>query len=489
MMHSFLKPLSIFIENQVDYALSIDEIKYTFETLLTTAGIPWRFCSSEKSLSCDIYFGRQLFCIKHARMYLRMGAYRRASIKRPARIRTSGSLTFLHFESPEPDQLSDIDINDRNSCIFNNDIIFSTYFLLSGWEESLIPRDGKDRHEIEALSLYQSRILHTPVVNQYAHFIRDFFSTSHQFLPPWPDGKKYALVLSHDVDYPEIIPSIEVLRYIVHNKHKTQWSKITDIWAGREHFFKFSDWINLERKYGMKSAFYFCGFKGSLLGYFFRAPDPFYDIRKKIYRDMMRILNESGWEIGVHSSYFAYCSEVQFRAEKANVEMCLGSPVFGNRHHYWHMNPDNPSDTAHLHDIIGFIYDLSISFERHSGFRRSICSPFHLYNMEKKRPTTVLQIPTTLMDDQLFGYAKISGFDSYQAHIDSLLQAVRDNRGVFVADFHDRILNDTFFPGWGGSYEYLLNRVVAENDYYCDTPVNIAKYWIDREQTLRKASA
>lgn len=482
-----LRPVRILVERYEDYPLSSSEIEYVFETLLTIAGLSWQFIPTSQSDSCDIYFGYRYVQVRNAKILIRMEANRKNGVMHPMSSDKTPSLTFLWFGQGKRYAASVVE-HANDHVVVHNDIIFTAYYLLSGWEEKFIRRDKKDRHDIRDIFLYQNDLLHTPMVNQYARLFQSGFSSTHSFLPLWPGGKQYALALTHDVDYPEIIPCIEAFRYIVHNKGRSRFSKICDILTRKEHFFKFRDWLDLEKKCGMKSAFYFCGCKSSLLRYAFIAPDPFYDVREKHFRDVMHMIDDNGCEVGMHSSYFAYRSEQQFREEKANVEDSFGKAVYGNRHHYWHMNPDNPSETAQLHRRIGLLYDSSICFEKHSGFRRGICVPFHLYDGERGEWVDTIQLPTILMDNHLFGYCRNSRFDSYQDHVSSLLKAVRTCNGIFVVDYHVRVLNDTLFPDWGRSYEFLLDSIIAEKDCYNDTPVNIVRHWMSREKILREAS-
>ena len=202
----------------------------------------------------------------------------------------------------------------------------------------------------------------------------------------------------------------------------------------------------------------------------------------------MNYLVQNGFEVGMHSSYLAYQSASRFRTEKIAVEEVLGKPVLGNSHHYWHMNPINTSKTALIHSRIGLLYDSSIAFSHRAGFRYGICSPFHLYDSVGNQRVITLELPPTLMDDHLFQYAKYSYFGKYQFEIDALLDSVRKHGGIFVADYHVRGLNDTFFPGWGESYKYLLSKINESNDFYCDTALDIAKYWLDREKTIHEES-
>ena len=81
-------------------------------------------------------------------------------------------------------------------------------------------------------------------------------------------------------------------------------------------------------------------------------------------------------------------------------------------------------------------------------------------------------------------FTTMSHFKKYGSHIDSLLDSVKKYEGVFCADYHVRGLNTTFYPKWGESYKYLLNEICMSNDFYSNTPINIAKYWLSREQKI-----
>lgn len=369
-----------------------------------------------------------------------------------------------------------------------NDVLFSSYFLLTGWEEKFLRLDRWDRHDVEDSFLYKERLLHLPVINQYASFLHRIFGASHHPAPLWPSNRRYAVCLTHDVDYPEMIPWIEGLRYLAKYKMKSELCKELGILAGKESFWKFKEWMDWEKSCGMRSAMYFCGLKGGLLRYFLKAPDPFYDVKTSRFKEILNELSQNGFEVGLHSSYLAYHSLDQFRLEKARVEEILGKKIYGNRHHYMHLNPNDPSETALMHHQIGFLYDSSIGFLKRAGFRRGICSPFHLYDSKRHQIVPTLELPTTLMDDHLFGRIKYSYFDHYRSEIDALLTSVKEYGGIFVADYHIRGLNPTFFPGWKESYAYLLKKIQEMNDYYCDIPLNIAWYWKEREEQIRKES-
>jgi hypothetical protein len=478
-----MKPVKIIIEKPLEGSLTISEIKYTFRTLLSIAGLPFHFIEAEKERT-DIYYGKS--CSGGDGLFIETADVRKENIRRPIKAVRENNHVFLLFTNRQrKDNL--LIGNKNNTCIWN-DIILSSFYLLSGWEERFIDRDKKDRHIVQDSFLYQEKLLHRPIVNQYSTILRDFFTASHNPIPLWPSNKKYAVALSHDVDYPEMIRWIEVLRYLVKHKKQSKLTTVIDILRGKENFWRFEDWVQLENRYGLKSAMYFCGSKGSLFGYFLKAPDPFYDVRQDQFKRVFDYLIRNGFEVGMHSSYLAYQSIERFLEEKKTVEKSLCEPIFGNRHHYWHMNPDNLSETAVMHDEIGLYYDSSICFAKRSGFRFGVCSPFHLYDPIRQGPVGVLELPTSLMDDHLFKYFRLSYFNEPHFEIDALINSVKEQGGLFFIDYHVRGFNETFYPKWVQSYQYILEKISEDGDVYSDTPLNVAKFWRKREEDILRES-
>lgn len=478
-----MNTLSIYIEPQEEAVPGITEVKYVFKTLLTIIGISWHFWNELRNEKVDIIYGNKP---NKARLSIKRYEHRGSMNNEPLVTSDQGT-KFLQFEKNEITK--DIVRKDKQGNIqILNDIVYSSFYILSGRQEKFIKRKKRDVHILEDSFLYRKRLLHFPLVNQWAELLLLAFKDTHKSVPQWPEGKKFAIALSHDVDYPEMIRGIEVSRYVSRNGVKSKCSDILKMIKGKESFWRFEDWMDLEKKYSLLSAFYFCGFKGNLLRYFLIAPDPFYDVMDKRFKSIMKSIIEQGFEVGMHSSFLSYKNSNQFMNEKTRVERVLNSNVYGNRHHYWHFNQDFPYETAQIHAESGLIYDTSMGFEEHSGFRRGICSPYRLYHTEKECAVDVLQLPPCLMDSQLFHYEDRNPFKDYKEHIDSLVSAVKRYAGVFVVDFHVRVLNNLCFEGWSDAYIYLLEKLSSSSDYYCDTPINIARHWLDREKLLEAES-
>lgn len=480
-----IKPVSIYIERDNTPALKVAEIKYTLKTLLTVIGIPWRFLDKIPSTGVDIHYGPRFV---KSRIFIRQyNSDRLRPLQTEPRIAKNKELIFLLFNANEsPCNIVKKD-KEGNTQILS-DIIYSSFYILTGLQEKFIQKKGWDIHILDTSFLYKNNLLHFPLVNLWAELIHSALPSSHCALQTWPNNKKFAIALTHDVDYPQMLKFVEVLRYISKHRMKCSFKTILDIISGKENFWKFDDWIEIEKRYNLRSAFYFSGFRGNLLRYFFIAPDPFYDLSNPCFREAMLKIKENGFEIGMHASYLSYQSSDEFKAEKNKVEKAADTCIYGNRHHYWHINHDAPYETAQVHTKAGLMYDSSMGFEMHSGFRRGICSPYRLYDSQEQCPTRVLQIPPVLMDSHIFHYEEMNSFSDYKEHINSLIFSVRKFSGVFTVDFHVRVLNNLFFKDWDKAYIYLLEKLCSSCEYYCDTPENLARHWLDREDLLERAS-
>jgi len=43
-------------------------------------------------------------------------------------------------------------------------------------------------------------------------------------------------------------------------------------------------------------------------------------------------------------------------------------------------------------------------------------------------------------------------------------------------DYHVRGFNETFYPKWAESYEYILKKIKEEDDFYSDTPLILLNF-------------
>lgn len=293
------------------------------------------------------------------------------------------------------------------------------------------------------------------------------------------------LVLTHDVDYPDIIRWIEALRVLRRGPRGLLLA--ASILSGRQSFWQFDRLMDLEADRGLRSAFYICPANTDLRGYLTRAPDTMYDPRSPRYREIIGRMRERGFEVGLHTSYEAWQSSQSIAQEKAVVEDVVGQAIEGNRHHYWHMDPDAPFTTLRHHAAAGFRYDSSLGFAHTAGWRCGISVPHRLLDPADETELDGLwQLPPALMDDHAFGYLDHARQSSADELADDVVAGAEEVGGVLVVNLHQRVLNEDLFPGWGRLYERVLN-VMERPGWGHATPRDLIAHWSDREDRLLRA--
>lgn len=257
---------------------------------------------------------------------------------------------------------------------------------------------------------------------------------------------------------------------------------------GKQTFWNFKEIVELEQRYNFKSTFNFSAKKGFAYTYYITNPELFYDITKQKYKILFEYLKNKGWEIGLHTSYLAYLSKDTIENERKKLMKYSQTEVLGNRHHYGHIPSTKFNRTLKLHQKAGFLYDSTLLFDRCSGFRRRICTPFRFFDEDTQQDIQTIELPTGLVDSQLFYTLKCNYYKNRERIMDELINVVREYNGVLVVDYHVRGFNSVFFPEWKQSYIELLDKITKHNDFYCDTAINLIRYWIERDKKLEALS-
>jgi hypothetical protein len=377
----------------------------------------------------------------------------------------------------------------HNSCLIcERDIIFDVFWLVTGQGEKHLSKNKQGFFSLDESQNSWKRVFQSAIASNIGTELesRIFNLGFSERIPRWPHQKKAAACFTHDVDYPEIKRLLEPVRIIMRNGFKGLHQAVSVISGAKTHW-NFKSWVEMEKDLGVRSAFYFVPRKGSVLQYALGVPDPFYDVTSKRYKDLFRYLTEEGVEIGLHSSYCAYQSEMKFFSERKILQQSSGQKIYGNRHHYWHLDPDDSESTLLLHEKSGIKYDTSLGHERYIGWRRGLSWPYFPFYQAEKRELKTLQIPTTWMDDHLFGHLQHNPGDRLET-LQSLVNKTVDHEGCFVANIHNYVFDDALYPGMRKIYFWLLKHLVEHSNFWIATPNEIADHWKKRYVSILQAS-
>lgn len=296
-----------------------------------------------------------------------------------------------------------------------------------------------------------------PIVSEY--LVKQGYTVS------FPDNKKFAICLTHDVDdiYPPLshrmLSALWCAKKLNLNGIKKQ------LYLGRHPsspYINFQEIIELERKYNAKSTFYFMS--TSLDPKRFR-----YNIED--IKDELKFINNSGWEVGLHGGYYSYNDIDAVKREKSRLENALGSEVIGYRNHYLKFQIPKTWDIL---EKCGFKYDSTYGFTNTIGFRNGMCHPFRPYNAKSGQWMGIYEIPLNVMESAMFGLADAR--KSWEL-VKELINQTELNKGVLTVLWHNNIFNCPFRKHWSELYERILHHG-REKNAWMTSAQEILKWWV-----------
>lgn len=483
-----MKPMIPTVRIAIDPALAAwrAEITYTWRTLLTGMGYSW-YEEQWQAAPVTIAYTTDPAQAPPAQIVIHACAERWTN---PALARLRGHTIQRGYTLPllEGDHEHVQPVVVHGSLHIGHDPIFAAFWLLSGYEEEQYPTLKHGYRDLTGSPMLTQGLLRRGMASAIGCWLAEILQQCG--LPPgiprWPNGAVLAATCGHDVDYPEVVRWLEPLR-IVQRQGMRGLRAARDVITGRRHHWHFHSWIALEEQIGARSAFYFVARKGSLLEYATGRPDPFYDVQAPHFRALFRELSAAGWEIGLHASYLAYTDRRIFAAERERLAVASDQPIEGNRHHYWHLHPQQPEQTLLIHEQVGFHYDASLTHNRYLGWRRSSTWPFFPWHRRLRRAIRTLQLPTGWMDDHLFGQKQFNPGER-DTLLGDLRETVSRQGGLLLVDVHDYVYDDTLFPGWAATYRSLWEDLAARGRVWFATPAAIARYWSARASHIAETS-
>jgi peptidoglycan/xylan/chitin deacetylase (PgdA/CDA1 family) len=238
----------------------------------------------------------------------------------------------------------------------------------------------------------------------------------------------------------------------------------------------FTPWIDLEKRFGFHSTFFFFGTKISrrhMRDDVYTWDDPVrYKGKRCRLREVVRDIHAQGWYLGLHSSFLSARDENLMREQKEDLENVLGSQVYSIRQHNLH---HDVSVTPLLEDRVGFQVGCTQGFNRDVGFRSGIAYPCRSYDLKEKRWLGILQIPLVLQDGALMRQDNLDLSETGAIKLGKkLIDRVKETKGVISLLWHP---NTVVQPSWWRVYEELLKYIHEQNGWGASAK-EIRDWWV-----------
>lgn len=272
------------------------------------------------------------------------------------------------------------------------------------------------------------------------------------FAPQYPGNKKFAVIISHDVDnianddidlmpvqhFGGVKSAVKMLKNEVVNSFRIKATKSNQNyipWGMRE-------FASLEKKYKIPASYYFLSLLPGEQDFTYNVND---------IAHIFESITKLGGEIGLHGGHQAYASSEKIASEKKLLENASQQNITGYRNHYLRFDK---SVTWQALSANGFFYDTTYGDAYSPGFRNGMCYPFMPYDVEKKSFIDLVEIPLVYMDCSAPKYMFLNDDNAWTLFCD-LVEKVRRLNGVFTLLWHNTFLGGTRHAFYLKAINYL----------------------------------
>jgi len=297
--------------------------------------------------------------------------------------------------------------------------------------------------------------------------------------PIWPDGKPFAVCLTHDVDLVSTHSFRQKARtraeYILNGPSVMRkarslaglgWDVAQAIKYGRklDPLHCYERWLAAEAAVGARSTFFFWpGWKAVGKHH---PSDCSYDMTDRVVFDgqrctvaeMIREIDRQGWEIGLHPSWYSFDDDEEMKRQKAALESALGKDVVSVRQHFLHYDI---RVTPRVQAEAGFKYDSTLGFNDNVGFRFGTCYPWRLYDLKAEKELPIMEVPLIIQDGAMLSPVKGMRLDEDTAfqYVVQIADTVEQVGGVLTLLWHpNAIINSPWWNLYLRSLEYLKEK-------------------------------
>jgi len=320
---------------------------------------------------------------------------------------------------------------ENGNWTLESDIIASTFFMLTRWEEAIQPnRDAHGRFSAKDSLAFKNDFLHKPIVNEYVALLWILLKKIGVEQPR--KIRNFKIVPTHDVDIPFLFPSAfrgikSIARHLIKKEsfgdginYFKKYLKKQDAYDTHDLFLEGAEAI------GEQAHFFFMS--GGKNKY-----DPTSQITHPKVKSLIEKIKNRGHQIGFHPSYETPEHPEIFTKEKKLLEQVVEQKVSTGRQHY--LRFDIPS-TWNLWEKEKMTWDSSMGYSDANGFRCGVCYPFPIFDFRARKKLKLIERPLLLMEVTLGLYLNLS-LEKAQQQTNELLDEVKKYNGEFIFLWHN----------------------------------------------------
>lgn len=283
---------------------------------------------------------------------------------------------------------------------------------------------------------------------------------------PWPEGRRWAVALTHDLDVVALWPAFTARRLaeLIAGGHAGQagqvmWAAVRAL-AATPVLDAVNALVALEARLGVRATwFVICGTPTLATVW---AGDVTYRPESPSVRRILDVVTGHRHAIGLHGSFATSTETGAFGAQRARLAHLTTQDALGVRQHFLRLRP---GVTHRAMVDAGFTYDASAGFPDRNGFRLGVADIIPAWDVETNRRLPIDEIPFAWMDRALSKYQGVEDPRRWIADGLELAAACRDAGGLWVGVWHPNLTPALGFPGAPAAYAELLSGLLADAPY------------------------
>lgn len=288
-----------------------------------------------------------------------------------------------------------------------------------------------------------------------------------RFLAPWPNGHRWAALITHDLDVVEWWGLLPMLR-MVELSRKGAWRLTARVARaarrniGRDPVSRgVHSLIQLEAHHGIAASWFVICSEPNLRS--MMAGDTTYSPDAPATHRILSAVVHAGHEIGLHGSFATVDDAERMAAQRRCLSRLTERPISGVRQHFLRMRP-GPTQRAMVK--AGFEYDATWGFADRNGFRLGLADVVPAWDAARETVLPLDLVPLMWMDRALSKYA---GVEEAHRWVEDGLELARESRaveGAWVGLWHPNLTEALGFPGAEPAVVHLLQTLANDRPYF-----------------------
>ncbi|MDP8267268.1 MAG: hypothetical protein P9L97_00945 [Candidatus Tenebribacter davisii] len=363
-----------------------------------------------------------------------------------------------------------------NSIRIRKDIIASAFYFLSCWQEYTCKKEisPSSPYDFKSSIQYKFNFTEIATVDRYCELLEDILvRTFQEFVRSniWPEGKKFAVSLSHNIEYWNFWTKAYLKQFNQERKEHPNGKYFRTLFKMLKHridkkfFYEPSAFIKKiirkEKQLRTTSTF------------FILTKNDFPDLRRNyfgdeyIFQQLVKLLKDKSVNLfGSKEAGF------QYHFLPPEMDKLTGFTANGFRVRYLNLNYQHLFSTLEKGNVK---YDSSIGFNEHIGYRAGISYPFNPYKIDEDRPFNLLEIPIIAMDNSLMKQND-GNLKRAEKKIYRLIRSSRLHRSHISLSWHTHHFDSIDFPKWNKLYWKLLVFLKRNSAWLCSLD-KMYNYW------------